>query len=203
MKKRKKNFKKIFLAFLIIVVLLFTVNNSVHAEGAEHGSGSYCMTLNVNYNTNERAFPQNKVTSIKVNNNNWVSGDFYNGNIGDDHNIWTIEIIAGGSGNENLPNPFVSTAGGFDQYGTYQAIPNPDADDVEDKFDESELVNAINDFLENLRTDRRYIFVRRYWYLDSIADIAENCSLSEDNVMAVLSRTRKKLKEHLKRKVGE
>ncbi|MBR6837321.1 MAG: RNA polymerase sigma factor [Oscillospiraceae bacterium] len=77
------------------------------------------------------------------------------------------------------------------------------SEDVEDKFDESELVNAINDFLENLRTDRRYIFVRRYWYLDSIADIAENCSLSEDNVMAVLSRTRKKLRDHLKRKVGE
>jgi RNA polymerase sigma-70 factor (ECF subfamily) len=77
------------------------------------------------------------------------------------------------------------------------------SDDVEEKYDESELVNAINEFLENLRTDRRYIFVRRYWYLDSITDIADNCSMSTDNVMAVLSRTRKKLKEHLKRKVGE
>ena len=73
---------------------------------------------------------------------------------------------------------------------------------VEDKFDESEVVNAINEFLESLKKDRRYIFVRRYWYLDSIADIAGHCSMTEDNVMKILSRTRMQLKEYLKRKVG-
>ena len=73
---------------------------------------------------------------------------------------------------------------------------------VEEKFDESEVVNAINEFLESLKKDRRYIFVRRYWYLDSIADIAGHCSMTEDNVMKILSRTRMHLKEYLKRKVG-
>lgn len=73
---------------------------------------------------------------------------------------------------------------------------------VEDKFDESEVVNAINDFLESLKKDRRYIFVRRYWYLDSIADIAGHCSMTEDNVMKILSRTRMQLKEYLKGRVG-
>ena len=73
---------------------------------------------------------------------------------------------------------------------------------VEDKFDESEVVNAINEFLESLKKDRRYIFVRRYWYLDSIADIAGHCSMTEDNVMKILSRTRMQLKEYLKGRVG-
>ena len=73
---------------------------------------------------------------------------------------------------------------------------------VEDKFDESEVVNAINEFLESLKKDRRYIFVRRYWYLDSIADIAGPCSMTEDNVMKILSRTRMQLKEYLKGRVG-
>lgn len=73
---------------------------------------------------------------------------------------------------------------------------------VEDEFDESEVVNAINEFLESLKKDRRYIFVRRYWYLDSIADIAGHCSMTEDNVMKILSRTRMQLKEYLKGRVG-
>ena len=77
------------------------------------------------------------------------------------------------------------------------------SNNVEEKFDEAEVVNAINEFLETLKKDRRYIFVRRYWYLDSIADIAEHCSLTEENVMVILSRVRKQLKDHLKRRVGE
>ena len=73
---------------------------------------------------------------------------------------------------------------------------------TEEKYDENEVVAAINEFLDSLKKDRRFIFVRRYWYFDSIADISEKCSMTEENVRAILSRVRKQLKEHLKRRVG-
>lgn len=74
--------------------------------------------------------------------------------------------------------------------------------DTEEKFDETEVVNALNEFLGTLRKDKRYIFVRRYWYFDSITNISEQCSMSEGNVRAVLFRVRQQLKNYLKRRVG-
>ncbi len=73
---------------------------------------------------------------------------------------------------------------------------------TEEKYDENEVVAAINEFLDLLKKDRRFIFIRRYWYFDSISDISEKCSMTEENVRAILSRLRKQLKEHLKRRVG-
>ena len=77
------------------------------------------------------------------------------------------------------------------------------SNNVEEKFDEAQVVNAINEFLGTLKKDKRYIFVRRYWYLYGIADIAGHCSLTEENVTVILSRIRKQLKDHLKRRMGE
>ena len=74
--------------------------------------------------------------------------------------------------------------------------------DTEEKFDETEVLNAINDFLRSLSKDNRFILVRRYWFFDSIAEIAERSSISEENVRKILSRLRKRLKEYLKKKVG-
>ena len=73
---------------------------------------------------------------------------------------------------------------------------------TEERYDENEVVAAINEFLDSIKKDRRFIFIRRYWYFDSIADISEKCSMTEENVRAILSRLRKQLKEHLKRRVG-
>jgi RNA polymerase sigma-70 factor (ECF subfamily) len=41
------------------------------------------------------------------------------------------------------------------------------------------------------------IFVRRYWYTDSAADIAAAYDMNENSVNALLFRTRRKLKKHL------
>ena len=40
-------------------------------------------------------------------------------------------------------------------------------------------------------------FVRRYFFTESVAQIARQYALTENNVMVILSRTRKKLKTHL------
>ena len=72
-----------------------------------------------------------------------------------------------------------------------------DTIDTSTLTDEIALKNAINDFVAHLTHHTRVIFVRRYWYMSSVADIARDCKMSEANVKVILHRTRKKFKEHL------
>ncbi len=59
------------------------------------------------------------------------------------------------------------------------------------------LTDCINRFLRTLDSDTRKLFVRRYWYLDSVRDVAGKFGLSESNVKVTLMRTREKLREFL------
>ena len=59
------------------------------------------------------------------------------------------------------------------------------------------LTESINDFLETLKDDDRKIFVCRYWYFDSIVDIANRHGFSKSKVKMSLKRSRDKLKKHL------
>ena len=70
---------------------------------------------------------------------------------------------------------------------------------VEDLLDEALLTAAINAFLATLPAINRQIFVRRYWYVSSISDIAEQYDMSESKVKSVLFRLRKQLKSHLEK----
>lgn len=58
---------------------------------------------------------------------------------------------------------------------------------------------AISVFLHQLPRRERQVFVRRYWYLDSIGDIAEHFSFTESKVKMMLLRTRQKLRIHLEK----
>ena len=58
---------------------------------------------------------------------------------------------------------------------------------------------VINNFLAGLSKQNRRIFVRRYWYMSSVKEIAKAFSLTESNVMTNLSRSRVKLKEALEK----
>ncbi len=68
---------------------------------------------------------------------------------------------------------------------------------TESLFDEKELSKYISDFLRLVDSEKRQIFIRRYWYCDSISDIAESFNMSDGNVKTTLSRLRQKLKEYL------
>lgn len=68
---------------------------------------------------------------------------------------------------------------------------------TEDAFNMDELINAINDFLDELDKQKRVIFIRKYWFYDTVPQIAQRCSMSEENVKINLVRTRKKLKTYL------
>ena len=64
--------------------------------------------------------------------------------------------------------------------------------------DECVLKECINRFVGSLPKQTRIVFVRRYWYMQSVKSIAISMSLSESNVKLMLLRTRKKLKALLK-----
>ena len=70
---------------------------------------------------------------------------------------------------------------------------------VEQEMEANELSDLLDGFLETLDKRRRIMFVRRYWYSDSISDLAERFQISNNNVSVRLSRIRGKLKRYLKK----
>lgn len=63
--------------------------------------------------------------------------------------------------------------------------------------DEVAISNAINSFLASLPARARMIFLRKYWYMDSVADIAGKLGMTESAVKVSLHRTREKFRKHL------
>ncbi len=70
-------------------------------------------------------------------------------------------------------------------------------EDVEQAYEQKELVAVINDFLGALSTEKRNIFVRRYWYAEDISDIATRFGMSYPAISMMLKRLRGKLREYL------
>ena len=60
-----------------------------------------------------------------------------------------------------------------------------------------ELGRVLNTFLRTLSPENRMVFLRRYWYVDTVAEIAQRYGISESAVMTRLSRTRGKLSSYL------
>ena len=60
-----------------------------------------------------------------------------------------------------------------------------------------ELGCAIDRFLDTVTTESRRIFLRRYWFGDSIEQIARDLGMSANAVTVRLSRTREKLRTFL------
>lgn len=73
----------------------------------------------------------------------------------------------------------------------------PDAQTVETMVDSKNLAKALNHFLFSLPPKDCCIMVRRYWYLDSIGQIARRYGMSEGAVKSKLCRLRAKLKGYL------
>lgn len=73
----------------------------------------------------------------------------------------------------------------------------PAADSAQRAADDSELSLIINRFLGALTAENRKIFMRRYWYLSSVKEIAEDFGISEGKVKMSLHRSRKKLRKLL------
>lgn len=62
-----------------------------------------------------------------------------------------------------------------------------------------ELGRILTAFLRTLTPENRMVFMRRYWYVDTVAEIAARYGISESAVMTRLSRTRAKLCAYLQK----
>ena len=75
----------------------------------------------------------------------------------------------------------------------------PDGCDLAEEYDSRRIGLIIDTFLRTLSKSDRQMFVRRYWYGDSIADICSQFGFGESRVKVSLHRTREKLAETLKK----
>ena len=72
-------------------------------------------------------------------------------------------------------------------------------DSVEEEAVREALRNRINVFLKTLPADERNVFLRRYWYMEGVRDIAKRSGFSESKVKSMLHRTRAKLRTVLEK----
>lgn len=68
---------------------------------------------------------------------------------------------------------------------------------IEQEIEYKELVKSIDSFLDTLSLEKRSIFICRYWYTDSVAEIARQFDMRENTVSMILSRIRTKLQKYL------
>ena len=71
------------------------------------------------------------------------------------------------------------------------------ASDIETEYETKEMSAAISRFLKTLSYEDRFCFVRRYWYGDSVADIAAMTKSDAHRISVRLFRTRDRLKRYL------
>ena len=67
-----------------------------------------------------------------------------------------------------------------------------------DMVDRIHLGNVLNNFFAEISKKNRVIFLRRYWYMDSIENIARIMGMTKSGVKMSLLRSRAKLKKFLK-----
>ena len=79
----------------------------------------------------------------------------------------------------------------------YECI--PDDSNVEQKLLEKELASIIREFVRNLPERDADIFTCRYFYTESIDEIAGKFNLKKNNVSVILNRLREKLSKKLKK----
>ncbi len=65
------------------------------------------------------------------------------------------------------------------------------------QLDTAELTAAIQRLLRRITPRDRHIFIRRYFFLETTTEIATRYGLKESNVLMILTRVRKKLKDYL------
>ena len=68
---------------------------------------------------------------------------------------------------------------------------------IADGISDEDIGKAISDFLRNEKEDVRNVFIRKYYFFDSIGDITKRYGFTESKVKNMLYHTRNKLKEYL------
>lgn len=69
----------------------------------------------------------------------------------------------------------------------------------EREMESKELSSILDAFLRTQLKENQMVFLRRYWFADSISEIAARYGISESAVQMRLSRTKARLKRHLEK----
>lgn len=75
----------------------------------------------------------------------------------------------------------------------------PAKNDTESEIEANYLSGPIDKFLETCSEEQQNVFVRRYWYFDSVPQIAKAYGFSQSKVKTMLFRMRSDLKKHLEK----
>ena len=78
-----------------------------------------------------------------------------------------------------------------------QCIPAPD--DTPSAVEAAEWGRMLSAFFHTLPKEQRGVFLRRYWYGDTVVEIAERYGFTQSKVKSMLLRTRKALRSHLQK----
>lgn len=70
---------------------------------------------------------------------------------------------------------------------------------ISDIMEEQQLGWIISDFLRTEKEEARRVFLRKYWFFDSISEIAQRYGYSENKVKSMLLRTRNRMREYLRK----
>ena len=75
----------------------------------------------------------------------------------------------------------------------------PAKESVESEVDRKAVLSAVERFLSMQPRDKQIMFIRRYFYCSTYAEIAGDLNTTEDRVRKSLMRMRDKLREHLEK----
>ena len=72
-------------------------------------------------------------------------------------------------------------------------------EDVEAAVEARDLSEAVSRWLRSVSEEKRRVFVRRYWFAESLGQIAARYGMSEPKLKSLLWRARRELANHLKK----
>ena len=75
----------------------------------------------------------------------------------------------------------------------------PSGINIEDQAERRELIGMVNDYLEGIKTEDRVLFVRRYYFGESVKALSEEYGCSENRMTQKLLKLRRKLKAFVKK----
>jgi len=73
------------------------------------------------------------------------------------------------------------------------------AETPESLFEKEQLAEAVRHFVRGMKQPDRDLFIRRYWFMDTVAELSARWDMTTGQVTMRLARSRKKLAAYLKK----
>ena len=104
----------------------------------------------------------------------------------------SIDILRKKSRGKRIPSQYVESLSELEELISSNTT-------VESEIEAEELAKAINTYLSTISVEARRLFIGRYFFLDSLKDVAEYCNMSEAKAKSILYRTRCGLRTYLEK----